>query len=207
MIGLKEDLVKKILKTVTPDNTHYSFLIIKGKIRKVGINNKKKTHTGCRKYYYEYPYIHSEFDLLRGVPKSAKGIVVNVRMGKSGQLLESEPCEGCQKLLSEYRGLQIMSLRQHIYYYRFNYGDGIVGLHIIHHTYPSIDIIKDAVIEFARNDPSSQTKLQLFYNYLNELKTLPKLGEEGIWNSKDNLLKIMMVKFFSPVHLALQDSI
>lgn len=106
---ITEKLITRILRMVNPDNSHYSFLIVKGKIRKVGKNNKKKTHTGCIKYY-QYPYIHSEFAVLKNISYDIRGILVNIRRGRSGKLLNSLPCVGCQQLLASYCKLKVVSL-------------------------------------------------------------------------------------------------
>lgn len=82
---------------------HFSFLVKKNSIDSVGWNNKGKTHTIAYKLNYKYPTIHSELACILNYNKNpSKHYMVNIRIGKSGNVLLSKPCKNCRRLLKHY---------------------------------------------------------------------------------------------------------
>lgn len=82
---------------------HFSFLIQKNRIISIGYNIGTKTDPLAKRFQHRYDRIHSELNCIKKFPMQIKElkkcVMVNTRLGKSGEFLISKPCESCQKLL------------------------------------------------------------------------------------------------------------
>jgi deoxycytidylate deaminase len=77
-------------------------VIYKGhKIISVGYN-KNKTHPKALEFY-EFPFIHSEFDALLRAKCDVHGYtLVCARVNKYGELMNSKPCDACMAAMRAY---------------------------------------------------------------------------------------------------------
>ncbi len=83
---------------------HLTFICKGSNIIVVGRNQKSKTHTIAKKYEYPYSRIHSELDaIIKYNRKNGEPInkmkIVNIRVGRQGQLMNSKPCFYCINML------------------------------------------------------------------------------------------------------------
>lgn len=87
-------------------NKHFSFILRKNKVLSFGWNLITKTSPLCWRYKYEYPYIHSESMAIRNfqdIPIAlSKCDLVNVRIGKRGNIAMAKPCDDCMRLLAAF---------------------------------------------------------------------------------------------------------
>ena len=84
---------------------HFSFIVDRNKIISFGRSNKKKTHTFSQRQGYEYFRIHSELAAIKDFPDELIFIeeyglsIINTRLNKKLELINSRPCLQCMKLL------------------------------------------------------------------------------------------------------------
>lgn len=97
---------------LTQKSYHTTFIIKKGRIQKIGLNNSFKTHPITKKYQYiskegvdirEFVGVHSELSaiLKYGKEDCSDCVFVNVRINKSGQPTIAAPCRGCGDILRQ----------------------------------------------------------------------------------------------------------
>jgi hypothetical protein len=82
---------------------HTSFVVRKGKVLAIGIN-QIKTHPKIKQYgYHALCGLHSELDaaLKLGFTDCSDLILINIRIDGKGQLNMSKPCQFCQKLIKQ----------------------------------------------------------------------------------------------------------
>jgi len=91
---------------------HTTFIVKKGKIQKIGINNYSKTHPRILKYKYtgkegvdirSFVGVHSELDAVMKYNKTdcADCIFINVRVDRNGRVAMAAPCTGCSCVLQQ----------------------------------------------------------------------------------------------------------
>lgn len=99
------DLAQCLIDKPESDYKHFSFIIQKNRIRAIGWNSLR-THPLAFKMGYKYSFVHSELSAItrfEGPPKELKNCtMVNVRLGKEGNILYSRPCKHCLKLLNAF---------------------------------------------------------------------------------------------------------
>lgn len=82
---------------------HFSFIVKRNKVISIGWNNKRKTHAANRRFNYRFDYPHSELVAINGFPYSKDELpyftLINVRIGRVGDILISRPCPHCYNLL------------------------------------------------------------------------------------------------------------
>lgn len=104
MNKIQTRLVKFALRKLkgNPENfKHISLIVYRGRILSWGMNSRKTHPKGMGPYHY----IHSELAAVlkfkfRFIDLSDT-ILYNIRVGKSGLLLNSKPCKKCQKLIGQ----------------------------------------------------------------------------------------------------------
>ena len=91
---------------------HVTFIIRKGKVSTIGINNGNKTHPRNLQFNYTSPSgqdlrrevgIHSEISsIIRGGREDySDSTFVNIRIGENGRIMNSRPCLGCQSAMEQ----------------------------------------------------------------------------------------------------------
>lgn len=108
----------EIAKALMPDDGlpqktyHTTFIVRKGRILKIGLNNTMKTHPLVRKYRYfakdgvdirDFVGIHSELSAIikYGRQDCSDCTFINVRIDKNGNPTMAAPCSGCCDLLRQ----------------------------------------------------------------------------------------------------------
>tara|TARA_Y100000401_G_C8311655_1_gene220087 strand:- start:976 stop:1371 length:396 start_codon:yes stop_codon:yes gene_type:complete len=97
---------------VTRNSRHVSFIVNKGKILSIGLNNPQKTHPKILKYNYinrekedirHDVGIHSELSsvIKLGTENLNKHQMINVRIDLNGEVTMSKPCNGCQDMINQ----------------------------------------------------------------------------------------------------------
>ena len=64
-----------------------------------------KTHTVAYYNNYKYPYIHSELAAIldfKDIDNAHRYHILNIRLGKSGKLRNSMPCDMCMNLINKH---------------------------------------------------------------------------------------------------------
>lgn len=99
------DISKSLLDKVELQNKHFSFILLKNRIRSIGYN-QLKTHPKAYKFGYPWLFQHSEVSAIvrfDGKPAELRNCcLVNVRLNKDGQIMQSRPCKNCLNLVSEF---------------------------------------------------------------------------------------------------------
>lgn len=91
---------------------HTTFIVRKGRIQKIGMNNTIKTHPLNKKYRYltkdgvdirDFVGTHSELSavLKYGREDCSDCVFINVRIDKNGNPTIAAPCHGCQDMLRQ----------------------------------------------------------------------------------------------------------
>jgi deoxycytidylate deaminase len=90
-------------------SAHITWILDKRTPLGLGLNNMEKTHPKCRKYHYQFDFIHSELSAIINFVKPnyylRRCTLVNLRFWKSGRLVLAKPCSCCQNLLRQF-GIQ-----------------------------------------------------------------------------------------------------
>lgn len=80
---------------------HFSYIVDGKHIISYGINNIKKSHPFA--INHKYPYPHSEVSAIINfqlpLDELCEYSLVNIRIGKDGNIRLSKPCSYCQKML------------------------------------------------------------------------------------------------------------
>ena len=87
-----------------PRYRHFSFILDKGRILSVAMNNQFKTHPLTRKYNYFSEHLHSELSacIKLGLENAEGLVMVNTRiLLQNNKLGFSKPCYGCQNLCKQ----------------------------------------------------------------------------------------------------------
>lgn len=83
---------------------HISFLIYRNKIVSWGKNSREKTCPLAQRHNYEYFRVHSELAVIKNFPYPISELsaytIVNLRINKRKELMQSRPCDCCINLLS-----------------------------------------------------------------------------------------------------------
>ncbi len=88
------------------NNKHFTFILRRNAVVCYGWNNKSKTHPAVEKFDYKMNNIHSEFHAIKRFPYCPEELaycsLVNVRVNSLGEVYNSKPCSGCQRLLKTF---------------------------------------------------------------------------------------------------------
>ena len=106
-ISTLQQLVTKSrqLLELVPDQKfwHFSFILERNKVLSFGWNKMAKTHPYALRHGYEHGFLHSEVDAVKNFPGTPAGLsrcaLVNIRIGRQGQICLSKPCDCCTKFL------------------------------------------------------------------------------------------------------------
>jgi len=104
------DLTKALMaENFSAKTFHTTFIVRKGRIQKIGINNDKTHPANLRYAYYgkdgtdirRYVGVHSELSAILkfGKEDCSDCTFINVRIDRNNKPTMSKPCAGCQDLL------------------------------------------------------------------------------------------------------------
>lgn len=79
---------------------HFSFLVSKNTIVGFGWNDYTKTHPIASKFGHYNSRVHSELACILSCQKNVSNcVIINTRIGNSGELMMAKPCNCCQRML------------------------------------------------------------------------------------------------------------
>ncbi len=102
---------------------HTSFIVRKGKILAIGIN-QIKTHPKIRAYgYHSLCGLHSELDaaLKLGLTDCSNLTLVNIRIDGQNKVNMSKPCRFCQRLIRDLNFKQVFYSNEHGEFEKYEY--------------------------------------------------------------------------------------
>lgn len=83
---------------------HFSFIVRKNLIVGFGYNNAWKTEPLASKFGHRYNAIHSEVAAIKSLgrsPITEDKVLINVRIGRNGEIGLSKPCKYCRSMIDQ----------------------------------------------------------------------------------------------------------